>query len=53
MTNTFKWIKPTKKYPSYNSFNMESFDPMFYKYLYLLLLAFILILLGYVYSTQT
>lgn len=52
MTNTFKWITPTKKYPSYNSFNMGPIHPMFYKYLYLLLLALILILFGY-YVTST
>ena len=47
MTNTFKWITPTKRYPSFNSFNMEPFHPMFYKYIYLLFTTIILIFLGY------
>jgi len=50
MTNTFKWITPSKKYPAFNSFNKEPFHPMFYKYIYLSLLTIIMLLMIYYFN---
>ena len=51
MTDTFKWISPTKNYPSYNSFNKSTdyylLSCINYKCMYLLWLGLIIILLAY------
>ena len=51
MTDTFKWISPTKNYPSYNSFNKSNdyylLSCINYKCMYVLWLGLIIILLAY------